>query len=261
MRKVKRIYIDSQHGSYTRPEFRLLSDGEKIELMRAWFRERHDSLALGGDPEWEEAPPDQSDILLRRFRHFASTKLIKSLGQKLRSHGYNYWLEWTLKGKHESGGEGYAPEDAFLQIGSEDERRFRASVLRRLGELESLLIQRDMMGHNHPPDALRNELQAASSEVRSEIDALIASLASLRSELEKISPSVLDIAAQHEEIFQVRTKLRREKKRDVALDSFAKGFGEELGRSVGKVVVWGPLLTATTALLVWLRAWLTALGF
>jgi hypothetical protein len=160
MARAAHIYIDEEHGSFTRTQFRRLRQAEKLELIEAWFRERYETADMSSTP-WVEGeylflwggPYDPDDEIQNEFGDFVPYELMEPLIADLRREH----TQWVLRDEYREPDEpadGTEPEE----IGGPDELAFRTEILRRLDEIEVLLANRPkptaLLGHNRPPEGL-----------------------------------------------------------------------------------------------------------
>src|SRR5580698_233938 len=145
------------------------------------------------------------------------------------------------------------------RLGEPEERDFRDLVMARLAKLEELLADRSgpgaMIGHNRPPESIAIDAQA-------DLHALKTSLEAIRTQLASTIPAVEAIANQYREMTATGSRLRDFvlKKLDLASDEFARGFANEVGKSLGKLVFWGAMFSALYVFGMWLQSWLQAVG-
>lgn len=255
------IHIDDEHGSITRTQFRRLNKKEKLELMEAWFRHRYEDPvhrtpyeSAEGGYQYIYGGPYSARDELSEFEGLAPEALIEEVVDTLEQETTE-WTETPDEDDYEREPEREGP----LEIGSEEELDLRKHLLNRIEELERQLKERPpshgMMGHNNPPEAI-------SDEEASDLDALSEAISEAKSELEKAAPVAENIVPQFEKATSISERLKAAalKKLDLATDEFAKSFGGELGKSLGKLAFWGAVLTALGGALVWLQSWLQAVG-
>jgi glycosyl transferase family 25 len=150
-------------------------------------------------------------------------------------------------------------EELSFDLGTAEEQRHRHLVLGRLEDLERTvgILQTEslMLGHNERPQ----EMWSSNS---SDVDALQRTASVLAEELKKPVPDVVVVKLQYEAAVAVQERLRSslKDKIDLGTDEFAKSLGNELGKSLGRLVFWGPVLTALSGLIVLLEQWFRALG-
>src|SRR5271169_4472781 len=100
MARAPQIYIDEEHGSLSRTEFRRLRKAEKLELIEAWFRERYETADMGSTP-WVEGeylflsggPYDPYDEIQNEFGDFVPYELMEPLIADLRREH----TQWVLR--------------------------------------------------------------------------------------------------------------------------------------------------------------------
>lgn len=261
MAKRPPIFIDDEHGSFTRTQFRKLNKQDKLELMEAWFRHRYEDPVHRTPHESSEGGylyiyggPYSARDELSEFEGLAPEAWIEEVVDTLEQEATD-WTSAPDEGDYDA-----APDqEGLLQIGSEEELDLRSHLQARIEELERQLAGRPpiygMKGHNNPPEAI-------SDEEISDLDDLEETISELKSELGKSVPVVDNVVPQFEKATNLRDRLKAAalKKLDLATDEFAKSAGNELGKSLGKLAFWGPVLSALTGALSWLESWLRAIG-
>jgi hypothetical protein len=264
MAKAARIYIDEEHGSYTRTEFRRLRNAEKLKLMEAWFRERYENPV--NETPWIEGeyvfmwggPYDANDEIQGAFGDFVPYHLMDELITELNQESD----KWAPTSKYQDNPRDEEDRDATpiepIEMGSPEELAYRDEITTRLNRLEEIIAGRPRehgrIGHNQPPEGLEAEEDDAAR-----IKTLTDAVASIRAELEKPVPELSEVAQKNEVVEGVAARLRAAvtRKIDVATDEFAK----KLGQSAGGLPFWYGVYHATCDLAVAVHHWLNSLHF
>ena len=254
-RKKELIFINNEFGSISRTDFRRPKKAEKFEFMEAWFRHRYEDpvhrtpyeSAEGGYQYIYGGPYDAREQLGEQFYDLVPESLIDEVANELENESYL----WTETPKPEDYG---ADEDElFVGLGSNDEGKFRAEVVRRLERLESALADRPnsrgLLGHNNPPEPL-DEIADA------DLDELAVAAATIRAELSKAEPDVVSvIAAERVTVrFSERLQASLMRKLDLATDEFAKKIGEQ----AASIPFWYGVYEALHNFLPLFAAWIRA---
>ena len=135
MAKAARIYIDEEHGSYTRTEFRRLRNAEKLELMEAWFRERYED-PVNETPRSEGqyifvwgGPYDANDEIQNEFSDFVPYHLMETLIAQLNHE----CAEWAPTPKYQDDPRDEEDRDATpiepIEMGSPEELAYRDEII------------------------------------------------------------------------------------------------------------------------------------
>jgi hypothetical protein len=266
MPKARPIYINEEHGSYTRTEFRRLRNVEKLELMEAWFRERfEDPSNETPRPEGEflfvwGGPYDTNDAVQGgEFADLVPYHLMETLITKLNQECW----EWAPTARYQNN-----PRDddedrdttsvAPVELGSPEELAYRDEVRQRLDHLEAIIADRPKkhgrIGHNQPPEGLEDD-----EDDKARIEALKDAIASIRAELAKPVPELAEVADKTEAIKGIRTRLAAAvtRKIDMATDEFAR----KLGQSAGGLPFWFGVYTAICDATMAVQHWLNSLHF
>ncbi len=259
------IFIDEEHGSYTRTQFRRLRNAEKLELMEAWFRERYEDPQ--NETPWVEGeyiypwggPYEANWEIQNEFDQFVRYHLMEKLIKELDAE----CAEWapTPRYRDDPRDEEDPDEEATVdraELGSPEELAFRDEVRQRLDRLEAIIASRPKtrgrIGHNQPPEPLEDD----DEDDAARIAALTEAVAGIRAELAKPVPDVTEVAAKRDAVEGIAARLRAAvtRKVDLATDELAK----KLGQSAGGLPFWYGLYHAICDSTAAIGRWLASLG-
>jgi hypothetical protein len=137
--------------------------------------------------------------------------------------------------------------------GAPEELAGRAALLDELDRLLGKSLQaRHGIGGNHPPEPIDLSVQSVAlpEDVREPLEAISI-------ELDQAEPDALVVVEQVKLLHRVGRKL--EKMAGLALDKYAEGFGEELGKGTAKLITRTPYLAVLIMLINQILDWLAPL--
>jgi hypothetical protein len=142
---------------------------------------------------------------------------------------------------------------AAVHYGAPEDLAGRAILIEEIDRLLSLEQRARLgIGGNHPPEPIDfvEETKALPKELRQPLEAI-------STELEKREPNALIVVEQVKLLHRVGRRL--EKMASLALDKYAEGFGEELGKGTAKLITRAPYLAVFIMLINQILDWLAPL--
>lgn len=226
---------------------------EQVEYMKVWFGRYFEDPAQetpyngreGGYLYIHGGPYDAEDEIRSEFEGVASEEAIESAIEEVTSDGT---FDWAPTSNHpnriDEGRDDYnadeeppiTAEDLLRRIQEGAQPKFgngellqREAVRERLNELErqlaEMIPQPGEIGHNRPPGSITDE----------QVAEITAAIADIRLQLATPEPNV-EIVARAGMLFE-RFGGWLAAKTEIAVDAFAKGFGDAVGKAAGVAVV------------------------
>jgi len=237
---------------------------EQVEYMKAWFGRYFEDPAQetpyngreGGYLYIHGGPFDAEEEIRGEFEGVVSEEAVESAVEEVTSDRTYDWAPTSShptridEGRDEYDADDEPPvtaedllrriqEGAQPTIGTAGERLQREAVLERLNGLErqlaELIPQPGEIGHNRPPGSITDEQVAEITEA----------IAEIRSQMARPEPNVETVARAGGVLERFGRWLAA--KTEIAVDAFAKGFGDAVGKAAGVAVVGVGTLAAAAA--------------
>lgn len=237
---------------------------EQVEYMKAWFGRNFEDPAQetpyngreGGYLYIHGGPYDAEEEIRGEFESVVSEEAIQSAIDEVTSDGTFDWAPTSNhptridEGRDEYDADDEPPinaEDLLRRIqegakptfGTAGERLQREEVLERLNELErqlaDLIPRPGEIGHNRPPGSITDDQVAEIS----------GAIAEIRSQMARPEPNVEVVARAGSVLEQFGRWLAA--KMEIAVDAFAKGFGDAAGKAAGVAAIGAGTLAAAAA--------------
>lgn len=231
-----------------------LPEEEQLEYMKAWFSRYFEDPAQetpyngreGGYLYIHGGPYDAEEELRGEFEGVVSEE---SIGAAIEDVTSDETFDWAPTSNHpdrvDDGRDEFEDEEdqtlsaddllrriqagALPTFGSQAEREQRDVVLERLNELErqlaDLIPQPGEIGHNRPPGTITDD----------QVAEITGAIADLRAQMAQPEPDAGVVARSGGTLERFAAWLAA--KANIAVDAFAKGLGDALGKAAGVAAV------------------------
>jgi hypothetical protein len=227
---------------------------EQVEYMKVWFGRYFEDPAQetpyngreGGYLYIHGGPYDAEEEVRGEFEGVASEEAIEAAVEEVTSDGTYDWAPTSNHPDRIDEGRDEYDEDETPAVTAEallrriqegakptfadvGERQQREMVLERLNDLErqltDLIPQPGEIGHNRPPGSISDE----------QVAEITGAIADIRSQMGRPQPDV-EVVARAGGILE-RFGRWLASKTEIAVDAFAKGLGDTMGKAAGVIVV------------------------